>query len=93
MLSSLFSYTKCGIVTSESRPATRRKLEGFHLDKRLEEGGDFDEAFALADAVDHMRERFAVLLGEVQEGGIGRVGKRFFPQPEEFKVHARECSQ
>ena len=63
--------------------------------ERLAEGGfscsdfpgDFNEALALADAIDHMRERFAVLLGEVQEGRVRGDRKRFFSQAEKLKIH------
>jgi hypothetical protein len=49
--------------------------------------GDFDEAFALANAVEHVRQGFAMALGEVEETRIRGDRKRFFAQPEELKVH------
>src|SRR3989338_775187 len=75
--------------------------ERFQLaQERLAEGrlagadlaGDFDEPFALPDAIDHVGERFAVLPGEIEKVGVCRIGKRFFPQAEKFKIHPSYCS-
>ena len=69
-----------GIKVAQQGLAERR-LAGTDL------AGNLDETLALADPVDHMGERFAMFLGEVEKGGVGGDRKRFFPKPEKIKVH------
>ncbi len=65
--------------------AAQRRLAGADL------AGDGDETLALLDAVEQMRERFAMRLRQIEEARIGAQGKGLFAEPEERGIHAPTC--
>src|SRR5262249_34325385 len=68
------------------------------LEQRPAEGGlpgtdlarDRDEALALLDPVEDVRQRLAVRGGEEEEARIGRQGERLLAKPVELGIHRKK---